>query len=198
MERETTEKTTPAAEAAAGACVPPVTFAPVAQRDDDIERLAALAHDIWFEYWPDRIGEAQTAYMVERFQSVDAIRRDMSEHAYEYWFILDGADGHVMGYTGGRPEAREGRYFISKIYLLPSERGKHVSRAVIAFYEQLCAERGLREMYLTVNKHNELGVRAYQGCGLAISDAVEKDIGSGFVMDDYIMSKQVAPGSAGC
>ena len=47
-------------------------------------------------------------------------------------------------------------------------------------------------MYLTVNKHNELGVRAYNGTGFEVIDAVETDIGEGFIMDDYIMERPVA------
>ena len=45
-------------------------------------------------------------------------------------------------------------------------------------------------MYLTVNKRNDLGVRAYLGTGFEITDAVETDIENGFVMDDYIMEKR--------
>ena len=46
-------------------------------------------------------------------------------------------------------------------------------------------------MYLTVNKHNELGTRAYFAKGFEVIDSVETDIGEGFVMDDYIMEKRV-------
>ena len=46
-------------------------------------------------------------------------------------------------------------------------------------------------MYLTVNKGNDLGVRAYRGNGFSVIDAVETDIGQGFIMDDYIMEKCV-------
>lgn len=44
---------------------------------------------------------------------------------------------------------------------------------MIAFYEDLCRERGLRAMYLTVNKGNVLGIRAYKGNGFKDIDAVE-------------------------
>ena len=42
-------------------------------------------------------------------------------------------------------------------------------------------------MYLTVNKYNDLGIRAYEGTGFVTIDAVETDIGEGYIMDDYIM-----------
>ena len=156
----------------------------------DQERLAQLAAEIWNEYWPALIGQAQTTYMVERFQSLPAIRRDMAEHAYEYWFIE--AEGRIAGFTGGRVEPETNRFFISKVYLLATERGKGYASATICFYEELCRARGLDAMYLTVNKGNELGMRAYKGNGFETIDAVETDIGQGFVMDDYIMEKRVA------
>ena len=161
--------------------------------DEDARELARLAAEIWFGYWPPLIGEAQTRYMVERFQSEEAIRRDMAEHGYEYWFVADPATGGVVGYTGGRPEPEAGRFFISKIYLMPAARGRHLASAVVRFYDVLCRERGLRSMYLTVNKGNDLGIRAYRGNGFKVVDAVESDIGHGFVMDDYIMERAVSP-----
>ncbi|RNL49059.1 GNAT family N-acetyltransferase [Paraeggerthella hongkongensis] len=167
-----------------------VAFAPVSS-DEDRARLADLADEIWHEYWPALIGPEQTDYMVENFQSLEAIERDMAEHAYEYWFLRAEDDGRIVGYTGGHAEPETNRYFISKIYLRAEERGKGFASQAIAFYDQLARERGLDALYLTVNKHNELGVRAYLGKGFEIIDAVETDIGNGFVMDDYIMELAV-------
>ncbi len=166
-----------------------LTFRPV-ETDEDQEALARLADAIWHEYWPDLIGKEQTDYMVERFQSLDAIRRDMAEHAYEYWMI-DAEDGRCVGYTGGRVEPETNRFFISKIYLLAAERGKHYASQTIAFYDELCRERGLAAMYLTVNKYNELGIRAYAAKGFETIESVETDIGGGFIMDDYVMEKKI-------
>ena len=168
-----------------------VQFKPVTT-DAELEELAALAKEIWFEYWPALIGLEQTRYMVERFQSPEAIARDRAEHAYEYWFVCDAQDGHVVGYTGGHEEPETNRFFISKIYLKAPERGRHFASRIIEFYEELCRARGLDAMYLTVNKHNELGCRAYTAKGFQVIDAVETDIGEGFIMDDYIMEKRVS------
>ena len=178
-----------------------VTYIPV-ETAEDRERLAELAGRIWREYWPAIIGEDQTEYMVANFQSLEAIERDMALEGepYEYWFISsDAADArggaprvpHVVGYTGGHTEASTDRFFISKIYLLAEERGRGYASRVVDFYEALCRERGLSAMYLTVNKHNELGIRAYKGRGFEVIDSVEADIGEGFIMDDYIMEKRV-------
>ena len=167
-----------------------IAFDPV-RTADDRQRLAALADEIWHEYWPALIGDAQTDYMVENFQSLEAIERDMREHAYEYWFMRAEDDGRIAGYTGGRVEPETNRFFISKIYLLKEHRGEGLCSATIRFYERLARERGLDALYLTVNKHNEMAIRAYKAKGFEVIDAVETDIGDGYIMDDYIMEKKL-------
>ena len=170
-------------------------FVPV-KSDEDIEGLARIASEIWHEYWPALIGEEQTDYMVRKFQSIDALSRDINEGGYEYWLMNAADDGRLIGYTGGHAEhvadgAEKDRFFISKIYLRAPERGCGFASQTIRFYEDLCRERGLDAMYLTVNKHNVLGIRAYTGKGFETIDAVVNDIGDGFVMDDYIMEKTI-------
>ncbi len=154
-----------------------------------IDEFVVLAKDIWNEYWPPRIGQDQTNYMVDKFQSKDAVLSDIANNAYEYWFIED--NGRVIGYTGGHIEPKTNRYFISKIYLKPDERGHGLSKRIIEFYENICKERNFDAMYLTVNKKNEQAIKAYEKNGFSTIECVETDIGSGFIMDDFIMEKSI-------
>ena len=169
-----------------------LSFVPVKTTADQ-EMLAKMAGQIWREYWPAHIGADQTEYMIEHFQSLAAIKRDMAEHDYEYWLLVatesdeDGLEKSIVGFTGGHNEPETNRFFISKIYLFPEARGHGYARRVIEFYEDVCFVRGFEAMYLTVNKYNELGIRAYEGTGFETIDSVETDIGGGFIMDDYIM-----------
>lgn len=68
-----------------------VTFRQV-ERDEEVETLAHMAHHIWNEYWPALIGQEQTDYMVEKFQSLNAFRTDIADGGYEYWFIMERED----------------------------------------------------------------------------------------------------------
>ena len=151
--------------------------------------LAVVAHDIWHEYWPDHIGLEQTSYMVERFQSEEVLTHDIQDKGYVYWLLQ--SEGRTVGYTGGKIEEETERFFLSKLYLYAEERGKGFASEAIRFYELFCRENGLKSMYLTVNKGNELAMRAYLGKGFEVIDAVETDIGGGFIMDDFIMEKVV-------
>lgn len=177
--------------------------------DKDIQRLASMADEIWHEYWPAIIGTAQTDYMVETFQSVEALTNDIRHHGYRYW-ILEDAEGNPKGFTGAVVERRDAtasedsashstvvderwpdRLFISKIYLYAAERGQHYASRVIEFYEQLCFDEGLSALYLTVNRSNKLGIRAYEGRGFLNIEETDTDIGGGFVMTDYVMAKEI-------
>ena len=151
-----------------------LSFVPVKSKKDQ-KLLADIAGEIWRGYWPSIIGEKQTEYMIEQFQSYKAIRKYMKRHDYEYWFLVatENGDGDepqksIVGFTGGRSEAGTNRFFISKIYLHPTARGHGYARRVVEFYK-------------------DLGIRAYKGTGFETIDSVETDIGQGFIMDDYVM-----------
>lgn len=181
-------------------------FEPV-ETDEQINETADLAAVIWNEYWPSIIGQEQTDYMVSTMQSAEAMTNDIREHGYLYFRLYDEADTCV-GYAaaaeedvtgheddpgfGGHGEAInklfKRRLFVSKIYLLSDQRGKHYCSRVIEFFEGLCTADDLQGMYLTVNRENELAVRAYLGRGFKIIEEVDSPIGNGFEMNDYIMA----------
>ena len=116
-------------------------------------------------------------------------------------FARTAAVPRIVGYTGGHVETDTNRFFISKIYLRAEERGhgfasqtirgEGLCSATVRFYERLARERGLDALYLTVNKRNEMAIRAYKAKGFEVIDAVETDIGDGYIMDDYIMEKKL-------
>jgi RimJ/RimL family protein N-acetyltransferase len=49
-----------------------------------------------------------------------------------------------------------------------------------------------RRLILSVNKRNTKAITAYKRNGFAIVESVVTDIGGGFVMDDYVMDKELA------
>lgn len=184
-----------------------------AQTDYMVEHFQSLAaftadiRDNGYEYWFVQLGEEETpveldeatgdAGLQEKGFSIEGENEFAIESQRDSLLAKEAIGSarqlpyrRVVGYTGGHAEA-DGRFFVSKIYLLKDHRGKGLCSETIRFYETLCRDRGLGAMYLTVNKHNEMGIRAYKAKGFETIDAVETDIGNGFVMDDYIMEKKV-------
>lgn len=150
------------------------------EKVENIEELASLASAIWHEYWTCILSPEQIDYMVENFQSEKAIKTQIENDNYTYYFIL--SDKVKAGYFG---VSDKGDYlFLSKLYIKNEFRHKGIG--TIAF-EKIKQIADGRKIQLTVNKYNSNTIKAYEKWGFKIVDAVVSDIGSGFVMDDYIM-----------
>ena len=152
---------------------------------EEMPSLAALASFIWHEYFPCILSESQIDYMVDRFQSEPAMRSQVAEKGYRYYFIVD--DGSVVGYTAIVPEGDV--LFISKVYLLKEHRGKGLGTQAIKCIFDICSKEGFRSAYLTVNRGNAKAISAYERNGFRTVREQVTDIGNGFVMDDYVMEK---------
>jgi GNAT superfamily N-acetyltransferase len=161
-------------------------FAPVGAREQ-FDTVAALAHEIWYEHYVPLIGRCQVDYMVGKFQSAEAMAAQVAS-GYEYFLVRRSETD--LGYLAVQPQPDEGQLFLSKLYLLDRYRGRGTGRACMEFIERLARDRGLKLVWLTVNKGNP-SVQAYQRLGFSIAAEIVMDIGGGFVMDDYRMEKQV-------
>lgn len=164
-----------------------IAFVPV-ENEEQIALVAEIAAPIWHETYEPIIGRDAVLYMLDKFQSVPAIHRQRAEEGYVYYLIL--LNGRAVGFTGLVPH-KEGKMFLSKLYVQPEYRGQGIPRAAFGFIAELCRKEGLREIYLTVNKRNTHAIEVYKHHGFYEIDAVVTDIGCGYVMDDYILQKDV-------
>ena len=148
-------------------------------KEKNIKTLAKLTDEIWHEYWPCILSEKQINYMVEKFQSENAIINQMKNENYKYYFI--NYENKNVGYVGISPHSDY--LFLSKLYVKKEFRHKGIGKAVFEKIKDL----GFDKIQLTVNKYNKNTIDAYLKYGFKIIDSVVSDIGNGFVMDDYIM-----------
>ncbi len=154
---------------------------------NNIKELADLACEIWFEYWPLILSEKQISYMVKKFQSENAIKYQINNENYSYYFIL--IDDKKVGYFG--LSVHEDYLFLSKLYIKKDYRHKGIGKKAFNRIKEIAQEYGLNKVRLTVNKYNTDTINAYKKWGLKEIDSTVTDIGEGFVMDDYIMEYQI-------
>ena len=155
----------------------------------EIEGVAALAHEIWNSHYVPIIGQEQVDYMLEIFQSVSAITAQIA-NGYDYYLVTD--RGRRIGYFALVPNPADESMLLSKIYIHPTYQGRGLGKEVLAFTERQCVMRGLRTLWLTVNRNNANSIAFYMRMGFVKETAIVNDIGGGFVMDDFKMVKRIA------
>jgi len=151
-----------------------------------INKTERLAKEIWRQHYLPIIGKDQVEYMLEKFQSKQAIYEQI-QNGFIYYLIKINDD--YLGYLSVLPKEDTGELFLSKIYIRLEQRGKGYGNMTMDFVESLARRRNLNRITLTVNKHNADSIKAYQKMGFRIVDSIVQDIGDGFIMDDYGMEK---------
>jgi len=151
--------------------------------------VAGLAKTIWYDHYSPIIGKDQVDYMLGKYQTSKAIQTQMEQEGNFYYLIH--YEFVPVGYIGIIEKNHE--LFLSKLYVLSSVRGKGIGHKAIDFLVARCREIGAPHINLTVNKQNESSIAAYEKLGFEIYGEVVSDIGSGYVMDDYLMRLKVNP-----
>jgi len=151
--------------------------------DKQINTVAKLANKIWPEHYCHTVGRSQIDYMLEKFQSFDSINKQIKEEGYKYYLLQN--KENIIGYFAYKNENNS--LFISKLYLINSDRGKGYGKKMLKFIIEQAETNQLSTIYLTVNKHNVSSIGFYLNQGFQIKESITIDIGNNFVMDDYKM-----------
>ena len=155
---------------------------------DEINELVKLASEIWHEYWIGILSEKQIDYMLNKFQSEEAMIDLADTENYSYFYLM--YDNQKAGYVA--LSKKQDYLFLSKIYIKKEYRHKGLgSRAFNDFIKQYALDNGYNKIRLTVKKDNKNSISAYEKWGFKTIDSVVTDIGNGFVMDDYIMENTI-------
>ncbi len=158
------------------------------QDNRQISVIAALAKEIWQETFTPIIGSAQVKYMLARFQSVDSISQQISNEGYQYFQLNKGAQ--PIGYISFKIHDNE--LFLSKFYILSEYRNQGFGKQAIDFIEHQAIKAGASQISLTVNKYNTSTIKIYLKMGFFNKGSIIKDIGGGFIMDDYKMVREIS------
>lgn len=166
-----------------------ITIEPL--HEADIPALVALARDTWLKHYSNIITLAQIEYMLAQRYSPDLIRTQLG-HPDLWWdkLLLDGTLAAFAQYERGKTP---GTIKIDKLYVRHDLRGQGLGSALLGHIEQEARSLGCTGLELQVNKNNTSAIGAYRKNGFAVARSAVFDIGQGFVMDDFVMAKPLAP-----
>jgi len=148
-----------------------------------ILEVSKLATSIWSEHYIPIIGANQVTYMLDKFQSEEAIDEQISKKHFHYYGIYFAT--LLIGYFSIRQE--HSQLFLSKVYILKDFRGKGYGKITIDFIVSFAFQANCETIYLTVDKNNIHSIRFYELSGFKKSESLVIDIGNGYIMDDFKM-----------
>jgi GNAT superfamily N-acetyltransferase len=159
--------------------------------DRHLPDIAELAGAIWRACYPGIITQAQIDYMLARMYSLDVLREEIHSRGIRYDLLI--VDGKPAGFASYGLAVEPGAIKLHKLYLLLELQGRGLGSLLLQHVErEVRAGAGCRRLILSVNKRNTKAIAAYKRNGFDIAESVVTDIGGGFVMDDYMMAKDLA------
>lgn len=154
----------------------------------DIPVVRALADDVWHRHYPGILSAAQIDYMLARGYSRAALARFVTEDGAGLALadVAERAVGFAAWYGVDAATTK-----LDKLYVLPEHHGAGIGRALIERVAAFARARGCTALTLNVNRNNAGAIRAYERCGFTIRGRGDFPIGEGFVMEDFVMAREV-------
>jgi ribosomal protein S18 acetylase RimI-like enzyme len=162
-------------------------------REEDIPTLAALAREIWRAHYPGIISVAQIEYMLAERYDEAVIREELKRN--DLWWDVLMLNGQMTGYSSyffaGALTGVASEMKIDKLYLHPRAHRQGYGGMLIQRVAAAATQRGCTRLTLAVNRHNQRAIDAYHKHGFHVASTSVREIGGGFLMDDYIMVKEL-------
>ena len=158
-------------------------------QNTDLDRVATLARIVWQDAYRDIITPAQIDFMLEQRYNASRLRDELA--SADIWWDKASVDGELTAFASTLVGSTPGEVKLDKLYVDPARQRLGVGAALIAHVAQRALTQGYATLILAVNKRNARAIAAYTKHGFAVRDAVCVDIGNGFVMDDFIMVRNL-------
>lgn len=154
----------------------------------DFAAVADLARRIWTACFVPIIGVAQCEHMLRQRYSPEAMSQAIRDGMrYELLHLGEA----IVGFGAHGPDAPGPTWKLWQVYVLPEHQGQGLGRRYIEHVARAATQANASTLILTVNKQNHAARRLYERAGFRIREAVAVPIGDGFVMDDYVMERDL-------
>jgi GNAT superfamily N-acetyltransferase len=158
--------------------------------EEHLPAISKLAGVIWRACYPGIITTEQIDYMLARMYALDVLRDEIRSQGIRYDLLL--VNGRPAGFASYGPTEKTGVMKLHKLYLLPEMHGRGLGSLLLQHVEREVRAGAGRRLILSVNKGNAKAITAYKRNGFVIAESVVTDIGNDFVMNDYVMAKNLA------
>lgn len=156
---------------------------------ETIPLVAELGREIWLAHYVPIVGREQVEYMTRQRFSDGYLRAYLN--AANRWLDLLWLKDQAVGYCSYAVLENGLEMKLEQLYLRHDHHGRGLGGLMMAHIEEKARALGCRTLILTVNKQNQSSINVYRRSGFTVREEAVFDIGNGFVMDDYVMEKQL-------
>ena len=155
----------------------------------DYNTIYKIAIHVWDATYKDILTPEQMEYMINLFYSEEAINDQIAIKGHQ--FLLAVADnGEYLGFASYEINYLSETTKLHKLYVLPQAHGKGIGKALVTVIENAAKRNSNDKLLLNVNRFNP-AVHFYLKSGFENMGEDDVDIGNGYVMEDYLMIKQL-------
>ncbi|MEZ4988165.1 MAG: GNAT family N-acetyltransferase [Saprospiraceae bacterium] len=159
---------------------------------DNLIEVHRIAHATWPIAYGEILSPDQLQYMLSMTYHPDSLREQLEVKGH--LFYMAEWEGQSVGFISLEPSfGAHQRLRIHKLYVLPDQQGKGIGRVLLEHATTLAKQHGNAALELNVNRYNPARF-FYESCGFTISYSEDIAIGNGYLMEDYVMVKEVGIG----
>ena len=159
-------------------------------RPADVSAIVLLARVIWQHAYAGMITQMQIDYMLAQRYNAPHLLTELSQPGL--WWDQALVTGERVGFSSCYLTDTPGEIKLDKVYVHPDWQRAGVGGALIERVVGRGRAACCDTLVLAVNKQNVRAIAAYERKGFSVRESVCVDIGGGFVMDDFIMSRSIA------
>jgi diamine N-acetyltransferase len=165
-----------------------LTFQPASAAE--VLLIRDLAERIWHASYTGMIPPEQIRYMLDWMYASHRLEAEI-ERGVQYEIVR--CSGRPSGYLAWEwdPSNPSAAAFLNKLYLLPELHGQGLGQRLLDHVFASISELGATAVELRVNRGNTRALRAYERAGFRCVETRVTDIGAGFVMDDFILRREL-------
>jgi len=156
---------------------------------NDIPIIQDIAYGTWPSTFAEILSKQQIEYMLEMMYSTPSLLEQIQ--IKKHHFFLAKEDEVALGFISvelhykNQPAAK-----IHKIYILPTAQGKGIGKILMCKADELAQEYNQKSISLNVNRFNKALV-FYEKLGYRITQTEDIEIGNGYLMEDFVLEKQL-------
>ena len=156
-------------------------------RLEEADALVALAGLVWRHDYPGIITLEQIEYMLGQRYKPGLVKQLLARG--DLWLVAR-AGNELVGFAHGHPLV-DADYKLDKLYVHPDWQRHGIGSRLIAEVMRHANNHEATRLLLRVNRQNRNAIQAYLKNGFQVATLIVEDIGNGFIMDDYVMIKEI-------